>query len=569
MRCSWPLALGLCWTLGWSNISLPAWSQEVGQEASLAWVDAYATALERQTDVVITRDPLSATLTRLELAQWLTEFFGYVPNPAQVQVVSDLEPNTPDYWTAQAVLQAGAMRLYEGGQFRPQGDLTQLEALAILVRALQLPAPSQADIDTWMALYTDTADVPEVGRAFVAMAGEAGLLVNVPDPARLNPNRVLRRGEGAVLLHQALVYRGQIPALDPPVAQLRPLPDQVAETTRPEIFQTRITPESGVVPAGGTVTIEAQATPNGSATVDIGGLVQGLPMQEVQPGYYRAVYSLGPQDSALSPDISIQLTVNGESTRIQRRQPQLALGNVAPPPVESVFSPPSPPPVSQPAFPVSPSLPATANGAFPRIEAIRLDPQRNLIEGDILTIAIWADSGGIAQFDLGNLALNQPMREVRPNHYEGTYVVAPTHQANNPTLRIVLTKNGLSQEHREILPFSVDGSEGTRSTIQPAATPIATGLPQIFSVTTNSNNLRMGEILKVTMRGDPGGRAAFRIVGVTPEIEMREVAPGLYETQQQLPFNMQTVNNGTIEVILQRGGQQTTQTSPSPISIAP
>ncbi len=569
MRCSWPLALGLCWTLGWSSVSLPVWSQEVGQEASLAWVDAYATALERQTDVVITRDPLSATLTRLELAQWLTEFFGYVPNPAQVQVVSDLEPNTPDYWTAQAVLQAGAMRLYEGGQFRPQGDLTQLEALAILVRALQLPAPSQADIDTWMALYTDTADVPEVGRAFVAMAGEAGLLVNVPDPARLNPNRVLRRGEGAVLLHQALVYRGQIPALDPPVAQLRPLPNQVAETTRPEIFQTRITPESGVVPAGGTVTIEAQATPNGSATVDIGGLVQGLPMQEVQPGYYRAVYSLGPQDSALSPDISIQLTVNGESTRIQRRQPQLALGNVAPPPVESVFSPPSPPPVSQPAFPVSPSLPATANGAFPRIEAIRLDPQRNLIEGDILTIAIWADSGGIAQFDLGNLALNQPMREVRPNHYEGTYVVAPTHQANNPTLRIVLTKNGLSQEHREILPFSVDGSEGTRSTIQPAATPIATGLPQIFSVTTNSNNLRMGEILKVTMRGDAGGRAAFRIVGVTPEIEMREVAPGLYETQQQLPFNMQTVNNGTIEVILQRGGQQTTQTSPSPISIAP
>lgn len=59
------------------------------------------------------------------------------------------------------------------------------------------------------------------------------------------------------------------------------------------------------------------------------------------------------------------------------------------------------------------------------------------------------------------------------------------------------------------------------------------------------------------------------IVGVTPEVEMREVAPGLYETQQQLPFNMQPVNNGIIEVILQRGGQKTTQTSPSPITIAP
>lgn len=563
MRCSWPLALSLCWTLGWSGVSLPAWSQGVEQQASLAWTDPYVAALERQTDVVITQEPLSATLTRLELAQWLTEFFGYIPNPNQVQEIRDLEPNTPDYWTAQAVLQAGAMRLYEGNEFRPQGDITHLEALAILVRALQLPAPTQADIERWMALYTDAADVPEVGRAFVAMAGEAGLLVNVPDPARLQPNRVLRRAEGAVLLHQALVYRGQLPPLPPPVAQLRPSPARVAETVQPEIFQTRITPEGGSVPAGGTLTIEAQATPNGRATVDIGGVVQGLPMQEVQPGYYRAVYSLGPQDAVFGPDISIQLTLNGVSTRVQRRLPQLALGNVAPPPVESVFPPPAPLPQPSPA-------PLTAAGnRYPRIEAIRLDPQRDLVEGDILTIAIWGESGGIAQFDLGNLALNQPMREVRPNHYEGTYVVAPTHQANNPTLRIVLTKDGLSQEHREIFPFSIDGSRVTRSTIQPVSAPVATGLPQIFSVTTNSTNLRMGEILKVTMRGDPGGRAAFRIVGVTPEVEMREVAPGLYETQQQLPFNMQPVNNGIIEVILQRGGQKTTQTSPSPITIAP
>jgi hypothetical protein len=533
----------------------------VEQQASLAWTDPYVAALERQTDVVITQEPLSATLTRLELAQWLTEFFGYIPNPNQVQEIRDLEPNTPDYWTAQAVLQAGAMRLYEGNEFRPQGDITHLEALAILVRALQLPAPTQADIERWMALYTDAADVPEVGRAFVAMAGEAGLLVNVPDPARLQPNRVLRRAEGAVLLHQALVYRGQLPPLPPPVAQLRPSPARVAETVQPEIFQTRITPEGGSVPAGGTLTIEAQATPNGRATVDIGGVVQGLPMQEVQPGYYRAVYSLGPQDAVFGPDISIQLTLNGVSTRVQRRLPQLALGNVAPPPVESVFPPPAPLPQPAPL--------TAASNRYPRIEAIRLDPQRDLVEGDILTIAIWGESGGIAQFDLGNLALNQPMREVRPNHYEGTYVVAPTHQANNPTLRIVLTKDGLSQEHREIFPFSIDGSRGTRSTIQPVSAPVATGLPQIFSVTTNSTNLRMGEILKVTMRGDPGGRAAFRIVGVTPEVEMREVAPGLYETQQQLPFNMQPVNNGIIEVILQRGGQKTTQTSPSPITIAP
>jgi hypothetical protein len=564
MRCSWPLALGLGWVLAWSSASLPTWSQGVQQQASLAWTEAYVAALERQTDLVLTREPLSAPLTRLELARWLTEFFGYVPNPKQVQEIRDLEPNTPDYWTAQAVLQAGAMRLYEGNEFRPQGDLTRLEALAILVRALRLPAPSQADIERWMALYTDAAEVPEVGRALVAMAGEAGLLVNVPDPAKLRPNRILSRGEGAVLLHQALVHRGKLPPLPPPVAQLRPSPAPVAKSVQPEILQTRVIPEAGVVLPGQTLTVEAQGTPNGKASVDIDDLVRGLPMEEVQPGYYRAVYTLGPQDSALSPDIRIQLSLNGLETRVQRRLPQLALGKVAPPRVEPLFPPSTPLP--QPA-PAPPTPLAASHG--PRITAIRLHPQRDLVEGDILTIAIWGDSGGVAQFDLGNLALNQPMREVQPHHYEGTYVVAPTHQATNPTLRVVLTKDGLSQEYREIFPFSIDGSKGTRPTIQPASGPVAAGPPRIFSVTTNSTNLRRGEILRVTMQGDPGGRAAFRIVGVTPEVEMREVAPGLYETQQQLPSNMQPVDNGIIEVILERGGQRAIQTSPSPITIAP
>lgn len=105
------------------------------------------------------------------------------------------------------------------------------------------------------------------------------------------------------------------------------------------------------------------------------------------------------------------------------------------------------------------------------------------------------------------------MREVRPNHYEGTYVVAPTHQASNPVLRIVLSKDGLSQEYREIFPFAIDGSKGTRSTIQPASRPVAAGPPQIFSITTNSTSLRMGEILKVTMRGDPGGGQLFASSG--------------------------------------------------------
>ncbi|MDX2273346.1 MAG: S-layer protein [Cyanobacteriota bacterium] len=584
--------VGLTSSPAFSQTAMPS-STPIGNatpSGDISWTQAYATALETQTDLVVNGEPLSNTLTRIELAGWLAEFFGYIPDRTQAQPIRDIEADTPDYWTAQALLQSGVMRLYDGSEFRPLGNITKLEALAIMVRALQVAPPDAPVIDDWLAQYQDAGEVPEVGRAFVAMAGQAGLILNVPDPQKLSPNLVLRRGEGAALLHQTLVARGLLTPLSPPVAQLVPASAPIAATTpttgipntspesgKPEILATRLTPETGTIPAGGSLTIEMQGTANGEAIADINGTVQGILMTEVSPGFYRATYSPTLDDAYPSPDIGIQLTVNGASTRVQQRQPQLVIGNAAPPPVNTAVFPngngvATPiPPATPPLGSVSPPLPLAANTP-PLFNGIQIQPQQNLQEGDILTVSVWGVSGGIAQFSVGNFASTQPMREIKPNVYQGTYVVAPSDRAVNPPIQISLSKDGQTSQHQEIYPFTVDGSVGTRSTIQASnPAPAGQGQPQITSITVNPANqqLEAGDILTITMRGDMLGRATFEILNYSPPVEMQEISPGLYEGKVKIPATSRSITNGTLQVNLERNGQKTFKASPSPINIVP
>lgn len=566
----------------WASLGFPAQAQTQISN-SLNWTEAYAEALEAQTDLVLQGQPLSATLTRIEFAQWLVEFFDYVADPGQAVVITDMQPNSPDWWTAQAIVQPGVMRLFEGDAFRPDGDITKLEALAILVRVLQRPQPTPEQVESWMSLYTDAQEVPEIGRPFIAMAGEAGLILNVPDPERLNPNLVLRRGEGIAMFYQTLAVRNQLSPLDPPVAQLRPAlapaappVTTLAPDAQPQIFAFRITPESGAITAGNPLVIEAQATPGGSASVDIGSLVQNLPMQEQSPGLYRATYTPGPQDRIQGPDLTIRLSVGNQVTRTQRRLPQLVVGSGSAPVDSPIFSdsdrgsaastPPPPETFSQ-RF----SSPPPSAQDYPDFSSVRLEPERNLQEGDILTINVWGESGAVASFDLGTLATNQPMREVKPNLYEGTYVVGATDQASGPTLRIAFSRNGLTTQHAEIFPFRIDGSVGTRSTIQvPTIPPANPSQLSIRSITTNAEGqtLQSDDILEVRFYGDAGGEASFRIVDVTPQITMSEILPGLYEGRVRIPADMLAVTNGPIEVRLNKDGQQALSTGPT-VNIVP
>jgi len=548
-----PLALSGCLLFPCLGAALPVAAQTA---VSQDWTTLYTQALAQQGFNLGSQVPFSATLTRGEFAQWLTRFFEYRYDISRTQVIPDVPRSSPDHDAIQAVLQAGVMRLFDTGEFRPTGNLTKLEALAILVRVLQLPPPSQADVDRWMALYTDGAEVPTVGRPFIAMAGQANLLVNIPDPRRLEPNQVLNRGTGAVLIHQALAYRQKVVAITPPVAQVTPVP--LATPSTPTITAIRLQPESGTVMPGSPVTVEVQGTPGGQVRADLDGRIP-LVLPEVQPGLYRTTYTVSASDTLRDPEISVQLTTPaGSTTQVRRRFPQLALGT------SSTLPPPALPPVSPPiSSPVSTS---------PLFTGIRIRPERDLRAGDILTVNIWGVRGGVAQFDVGTLARNIPMREISPHLYEGTYVVAETHQENNPRLSVILTVGGRSDQYQQLLPFRIDGSQGSVPPPLPPLTPAPLpGQPQISQITSTSSNriLRANDILAVTLRGDAGGQASFRIVNLTPDIFMTETSPGFYEAKLSIAPTTPAISNGVLVFTLERNGQRTTQQFRDPITINP
>ena len=576
------LALNLSWMgLAIVPASSPITRHSVAQAQAnnrAAWTDAYATALEDQTDLVLKSQPLDRVLTRIELAQWLSEFFGYRAESDRLVPITDMEPNTPDYLTAQAVLQGGVMRAFEGDRFRPEGDVTKLEAIAIMVRALQLQAPSDSTVDRWLSLYEDSDTVPEVGRPFIAIAGEAGLIVNYPDPTRLNPNLILSRGEGIVLLHQALLSKQQVRAINPPVAQVAP-----QALPKPEITAIRVSPEVGRVAPGEPLTVEVEGTPNANGAILIAGSIE-QPLVEVEPGLYRAVYQPTASDAISNPSVAVVLDLNGERSRSQRQLPELALGNAP--------APNAPPPIAtNPSLPASPSAPAPAapppTTPTPTFTSIFVSPQRDLRVGDIFTVGIQGDPGGIAWFDLGTFASQQPMQEIRPGVYEGTYAIATNDFAQQPNLTVTFSKNNRGTFHEEVFPFSINTTIAAAPPPAPVAAPIpATPSPPptsapvtpgfgvqplIFTSSSNANGreLRPNDVLEVSMRGEQGANAAFRIPNVIADIPMTEVAPGIYEGRVRIETNSPAVRNGLLQVVLEKNGVTTTRTLPEPININP
>lgn len=61
--------------------------------------------------------------------------------------------------------------------------------------------------------YTDADQIPDYAREEVAEATRLGLVVNYPEVTVLNPTAPISRSSAAALIHQTLVYRGQLEPL--------------------------------------------------------------------------------------------------------------------------------------------------------------------------------------------------------------------------------------------------------------------------------------------------------------------------------------------------------------------
>lgn len=152
------------------------------------------------------------TLTRAELAALLSQAFGDAPREGSVRTFSDV-PST--YWASPAIDNAvsqGFMNGYPEGDFRPDQAVPRYEVLVSLAAGLGLADPTAPD--QALQAFVDLSPLPAWARAKVAAAAENGLVVNYPSRDQLQPAQAATRAEIVAMIHQALVSRGELPAVE-------------------------------------------------------------------------------------------------------------------------------------------------------------------------------------------------------------------------------------------------------------------------------------------------------------------------------------------------------------------
>lgn len=243
-----------------------------------------------------------------------------------------------------------------------------------------------------------------------------------------------------------------LPPMAPPIS--RPLISNMSHDAR------------GILMPGNSLKVALKGTPTCQAFFGIEGLVQGIPMQEMQPGQYQGNLDI----------------VEGPSIRDAQVIGYLFQGSVQAPPVAS---------------PVTVSI----QGYLSKyLKEVTYDANRPLSTGQTLHVFLTANPGGQASFDIGTIKTGLPMSEENdnPGRYTGSYTVQPNDIAQNAPVIGHFKLPGGEQESREAMKLVTINTES---------------FPMDVSFPTDNTSVRSPmEVVGQTL---PGARVT---VYVTPQI---------------------------------------------------
>lgn len=197
---------------------VPAPSMGPGQFSDLTghWADAFIQGLVNKALIRGFGDGTfkpEANITRAEYAAIIAKTFVL---PRQVGtgmgVFGDVAAN---FWASAAITQAANMGFVSGfpdGTFRPQQNLTRVQALVSLVSGLGLTGGN----NNVLLFYNDRASIPSYATEAIATATQKGLVVNYPKLEQLEPMRNITRAEVSALIYQALVATRRAEAIASP-----------------------------------------------------------------------------------------------------------------------------------------------------------------------------------------------------------------------------------------------------------------------------------------------------------------------------------------------------------------
>ena len=127
-----------------------------------------------------------------------------------------------NFWAAEAIAKTEAMGFIAGfpdGSFRPQQNLTRVQAVVSLVNGLGLAGSSPDGL----LVYRDRAEIPTYAAGLVAIATQKRIVVNHPAVDQFEPMVDITRAEVAAMIYQTLVITGQAPAIASPFVVMPPL----------------------------------------------------------------------------------------------------------------------------------------------------------------------------------------------------------------------------------------------------------------------------------------------------------------------------------------------------------
>ena len=162
------------------------------------------------TDLTDSKFRPDEPMTRAEVArliQRMSDDKEPIRKPIDFKDVTDKSPVAP---AIDHTVKTGFLKGYPNNEFRPDKNIPRVEVILALASGLNLKRSAKAS--KTLQLYTDRTKVPKWAVDKVAAATEAGIVVNHPKRALLQPNRTATRAEVAAMIYQAMAKKGQVPA---------------------------------------------------------------------------------------------------------------------------------------------------------------------------------------------------------------------------------------------------------------------------------------------------------------------------------------------------------------------
>ncbi|MBR6126371.1 S-layer homology domain-containing protein, partial [bacterium] len=148
-------------------------------------------------------------ISRAEFATMLVKGFNKdILSSQKEKLFTDVPTN---HWANSAITAAvhnDLLKGYPNGTFMPNNNVTRVEALCAMSKAIQCGEMSACDAKAVLAKYSDGGQVPDWAQIPIAKALDKGALSNSPNPNKINPFGEATRADIAAMLQNIRVASG-------------------------------------------------------------------------------------------------------------------------------------------------------------------------------------------------------------------------------------------------------------------------------------------------------------------------------------------------------------------------